>query len=415
MAYRKLFSIGTGILFIPLFLFILASSGKDKEDHIYATDIDQNILISNPEMKYGIVTDSFQMTSDRIRWHQNLSELLRGHNLCGHTVHQVAPRIYRVFDVTPFKAGRPCHFFYSRYDTTRQVSYFVYENTPKDFVRVNLKDDIQVRLMERETNLVRKVCEDTIMNSLWATMQDANVNPTLALELSEVYAWTINFFGLDRGDYFKVIYEEEYVDSTSIGINNIHTAYFEHKGERHYAIPFEQDSTLDFYDLEGNSLRRQFLKAPLRFSRISSGYSLSRMHPILHYRRPHRGIDYAAPAGTPIHAIGDGQVIDKGYTKGAGYYIKIRHNSLYVTGYNHLSRYASGMAEGVRVKQGQTIGYVGSTGYSTGPHLDFRFWKNGHPINPLKVEAPPVKPVKEENKEAFAKAKDRCLKQLNEI
>lgn len=415
MAYRKLFSIGTGILFIPLFLYILGSTGKDKQDHIYATDIDQNILISNPESKYGIVTDSFHMTSTRIRWHQNLSELLRGHDLGDRTVHEVAREIDRVFDVTRFKAGRPCHFFYNRYDTTRKVSYFVYANTPKEFVRVNLQGDIQVRLLERETSLVRKVCEDTIMNSLWATMQEADVNPTLALELSEVYAWTINFFGLDRGDHFKVIYEEEYVDSTSIGIKNIHTAYFEHKGQKHYAIPFEQDSTLDFYDLKGNSLRRQFLKAPLRFSRISSGYSLSRMHPILNYSRPHRGVDYAAPAGTPIHAIGDGQVIDKGYTRGAGYYIKIRHNSLYVTGYNHLSRYARGMAEDVQVRQGQTIGYVGSTGYATGPHLDFRFWKNGHPINPLKVEAPPVKPVKQENKEAFAEVKERWLKQLNEL
>jgi len=415
MAYRKLFSIGSGILFIPLFLFILASSGKDKEDHIYATDIDQNILITNPESKYGIVIDSFHMTSDRIRWHQNLSGLLSGHNLGGHTVHEVARKIDRVFDVTRFKAGRPCHFFYDRYDTTRRVSYFVYENTPKDFVRVNLKGDIQVRRMERQTQLVRKVCRDTIMNSLWATMQQADVNPTLALELSEVYAWTINFFGLDRGDHFKVIYEEEYVDSTSIGIHNIHTAYFEHKGQKHYAIPFKQDSTLDFYDLEGKSLRRQFLKAPLRFSRISSGYSLSRMHPILHYRRPHRGVDYAAPTGTPIHAIGDGQVIDKGYTKGAGYYIKVRHNSLYVTGYNHLSRYARGMSVGAKVTQGQTIGYVGSTGYATGPHLDFRFWKNGHPVNPLKVEAPPVKPVREENRKAFAEVKERCLKQLSQI
>jgi murein DD-endopeptidase MepM/ murein hydrolase activator NlpD len=209
-----------------------------------------------------------------------------------------------------------------------------------------------------------------------------------------------------------VIYDEEYVDSTSIGVKKIHTAYFQHKGEKFYAIPFVQDSSRDFYNLEGESLRRQFLKAPLRFSRISSGYSLSRMHPVLNYRRPHRGVDYAAPAGTPIHAIGDGQVIDKGYAKGAGYYIKIRHNSLYVTGYNHLSKYARGIREGVRVKQGQTIAYVGSTGYSTGPHLDFRFWKNGHPINPLKVEAPPVKPVKKENREDFAQAKDQCLEQL---
>lgn len=412
MNFKKLFSIGTGIIFLPLFIFILSTSSKEHEKTVYATDIDKNILVTNPESEFGIVVDSFKKQSDRIRWHQNLSEILDRQNLGRYSAHDVAREIDKVFDVTHFKAGRPFHFFYDKYDSTRQACYFVYENTPKEFLRVNLQDDIHVQLMERETRLVRKVCEDTIRNSLWATMQEQDVPTSLALELSEVYAWTINFFGLDRGDYFKVIYDEEYVDSTSIGVKKIHTAYFRHKGEKFYAIPFVQDSSRDFYNLQGESLRRQFLKAPLRFSRISSGYSLSRMHPILNYRRPHRGVDYAAPTGTPIHAIGDGQVIDKGYTKGAGYYIKIRHNSLYVTGYNHLSRYAGGMREGVRVSQGQTIGYVGSTGYATGPHLDFRFWKNGHPINPLKVEAPPVKPVKQENKEEFAEAKDRCLDQL---
>jgi murein DD-endopeptidase MepM/ murein hydrolase activator NlpD len=139
------------------------------------------------------------------------------------------------------------------------------------------------------------------------------------------------------------------------------------------------------------------------------------MHPILNYRRPHRGVDYAARSGTPVHAIGDGTVIGKGYTKGAGYYLKIRHNSVYTTGYNHLSGYGKGIRRGVKVKQGDIIGYVGSTGYATGPHLDFRFWKNGHPVNPLKVEAPPVEPIKEEHLKAFKERKEECLKNLSEI
>jgi murein DD-endopeptidase MepM/ murein hydrolase activator NlpD len=416
MAYRKLFSIGLSLIWIPFIFFVLGLSGKNKKEPVYATDINQNILITNPETRFGIVTDSFHIESGRIRWSQNLAGILNRYDLGEYSVHQIAREIDRVFDVTRFRAGRPYYFFLDKYDTTgRRVSYFVYENTPKEYVKVNLQGGVNARKLEREIRLERKVCAGTIENSLWATMQKNDVKPTLALELSEVYAWSINFFRLTEGDRFRVIYDEEYVDSTSVGIHKIHTACFVHKGGKYYAIPFVQDSTRDFYDLEGNSLRRQFLKAPLRFSRISSGYSLSRMHPILNYRRPHRGVDYAAPAGTPIHAIGDGVVIDKGYTRGAGYYIKIRHNSIYVTGYNHLSRYARGMREGQRVNQGQTIGYVGSTGYSTGPHLDFRFWKNGHPVNPLKVEAPPVEPIKAKNRKEFTQIKQQCLKELKNI
>jgi len=415
MAYRKLFSIGTGLIFIPFFLLIFGHPVQKGEESVYATDINHNILETNPEMDFGIVVDSFQVESKRIHRNQNLSDILRRHKLGNHSVHEVARVIDEVFDVTHFKAGRPVHFYFNKYDTTRsRVSYFVYENTPKEYLKVNLQGELRARMLERETMLERKQCEGVIENSLWATMKENDIHPALALELSEVYAWSINFFRLDKGDRFKVIYDEEYADSTSVGIDKIHSAYFVHKGEKYYAIPFTQDSTRDFYDLEGNSLRRQFLKAPLRFSRISSGYTLSRMHPILNYRRPHRGVDYSAPAGTPIHAIGDGMVIDKGYTRGAGYYIKIRHNSIYTTGYNHLSRYAKGMRKGVKVKQGQTIAYVGSTGYSTGPHLDFRFWKNGHPINPLKVEAPPVKPIEEEQKQAFQQQKEECLQKLDE-
>ena len=415
MAYKRLFSIGTGIIFVPFLLFILGVSSQKEEERIYATDINHNILETNPEMDFGIIVDSFQVESGKIHWNQNLSSILRRHELGVHSVHEVARAIEEVFDVTRFKAGRPFHFYFNKYDTTRsRVSYFVYENTPKEYLKVNLQGKLRAQMLKRQTRLERKQCEGTIENSLWATMKENDIHPALALELSEVYAWSVNFFRLDKGDRFKVIYDEEYVDSTSVGIDKIHTAYFLHKGEKYYAIPFTQDSTRDFYDLEGNSLRRQFLKAPLRFSHISSGYSLSRMHPILKYRRPHRGVDYAAPAGTPIHAIGDGVIIKKGYAKGAGYYIKVRHNSIYTTGYNHLSRYAKGMREGVKVKQGQTIAYVGSTGYSTGPHLDFRFWKNGHPINPMKVEVPPVEPIEEDLKHAFSQKKEECLQELGE-
>ncbi len=416
MAYKKMFSISFLFLIIP-FVFLLFNSNdtvKNSED-IFKKDIDKHILCQNPNTEFEIIIDSFQVNSKRIRWNQNLASILKNHNLGSHSVSEVTKVIDKAFDVTKIKAGNHYHFFYSKYDSSAVPRYFVYEHTPTIYLKVNFGEKVSARKLEKETRVEKKTCKGTIQTSLWETMVENNINPVLAIELSEIYAWSINFFGLEKGDAFEVIYEEEFVDSTSIGIKEIVTASFEHRGEKFYAIPFFQDSVRSFYDLEGKSLQREFLKAPLRFSRISSGYSLSRMHPVLNYRRPHRGIDYAAPAGTPIHAIGDGVVIAKGYTRGAGYYIKIRHNSLYTSGYNHLSGYKRGIRKGSEVKQGDVIGYVGSTGYSTGPHLDFRFWKNGHPINPLKVKAPPVKPVKKENIKAFEKVKNDYLEMLNNI
>jgi murein DD-endopeptidase MepM/ murein hydrolase activator NlpD len=202
---------------------------------------------------------------------------------------------------------------------------------------------------------------------------------------------------------YKVIYEESYVDSVSVGINQILGAWFNHNDTDFWGIPFVQDGTRSFFDDQGNSLRKAFLKAPLRFSRISSGFSHSRYHPVLKIRRPHHGVDYAAPRGTPVHTVGDGRITQVGYQRnGGGNFVKIKHNSVYSTTYMHLQGFGKGIKSGVYVKQGDVIGYVGSTGLSTGPHLDFRFYKNGSPVNPLKVEAPPVEPVHEENEMAYA-------------
>jgi len=224
----------------------------------------------------------------------------------------------------------------------------------------------------------------------------------LAIELSEIFAWTIDFFGIQQGDRYKVIYEESFVDSNSLGIDKITGAWIYHNENDFWAIPFVQDSVRSFFDEKGNSLRKAFLKAPLRFSRISSGFSHSRFHPVLKIRRPHHGVDYAAATGTPVHTVGDGVITKVGYQKnGGGNYVKIKHNSVYSTTYMHLSGFGKGVRQGVYVKQGDIIGYVGSSGLATGPHLDFRFYKNGSAVNPLKVEAPPVEPVHEPNMLAY--------------
>ncbi len=414
MAYKRVFSITFFSILLPLTFILLISRGNEKKStSIYNTEIDENILCQNPKQEFGIVTDSFNIEKNRIRWNQNIAKILDQYTLGEYTTHEVVKEIDKVFDVTKFKAGNRYNLYFLNNDSTNKLKYFVYEHSPTEYIKIALKEKLSVQKFEKPVTIKKRKCTGKIEASLWKTMIENNINPSLAIELSEVYAWNINFFRLDKGDEFKVIYNEKYVDSTAIGIQDIHTAYFVHKRDTFYAIPFEQDSTRSFFDLEGNSLQREFLKAPLRFNRISSGYSMSRMHPVLKYRRPHRGVDYAAPRGTPIYSIGDGKIIDKGYAKGAGYYIKIRHNSVYTTGYNHLSGYGKGIRKGTKVEQGDVIGYVGSTGYSTGPHLDFRFWKYGRPVNPLKVEAPPVEPIKKENMKAFEERKKEFLEELS--
>ncbi|RMG58193.1 MAG: M23 family metallopeptidase, partial [Bacteroidetes bacterium] len=240
-----------------------------------------------------------------------------------------------------------------------------------------------------------------IETSLYEAIMDVGGTPVLVNELADVYAWEIDFFGLQKGDRFKVFYTTLEVQGQDAGFGEIKAAAFTHMEAEQLAFQYDQGEGPEYFDETGESLRKTFLKAPLTFSRISSRFSYSRMHPVLKYRRPHLGVDYAAPAGTPVVAVGDGVVLKAAYSGGAGRMVKVRHNSNYTTAYLHLSRYGDGIQAGATVKQGQVIGYVGSSGLSTGPHLDFRFYKNGTPVDPLKVDPPSANPICIEHEEAF--------------
>lgn len=372
------------------------------------------LLTKKEEIRlYDIPVDSFEIVYDVVKRNQMLLSILSNYLLPEGSIPSLITQEHHAFDLRKIRAGNKYALFLEK-DSLRTLRYLVYEHTPVEYVRFSFGDSVKIELGHKEVKQERKFSQGKINTSLWNAMIDNGINPTLANELSEIYAWTIDFFGLQPADSFSVVYDEQYVDSISVGLGRIHAAYFNHSGTDFYAIPFVQDSVESYYDLEGQSLRKAFLKAPLRFSRISSRFSHSRMHPILKIRRPHHGVDYAAPAGTPVVAIGDGKVIkaSRGYNKGAGNMIKIKHNSVYTTAYIHLSGFATGIRSGVYVKQGDVIGYVGSTGLSTGPHLDFRFYKNGKAIDPLKVEAPPVEPVHEENMAAFDSVKMATIKIL---
>ncbi len=367
---------------------------------------DKNII-------YGLNADDYIIEFDAIQPDMFLSTLFDKYNVSS-KLFGILKKTKGIFDVRKIKRGQKYSVFFSK-DTSKTVNYIIYEKNKTDYIVFDLNDTLNVYAGKKKVAVKVKETGGIISSNLWFAMEDAGVAPLLANDLSEIYAWSIDFFGLQRGDRFKIIYEEKSVNDTMIGYGKILAAYFEHYGDSIYAIPFNQDSIQNFYDSKGNSLKKAFLKAPLKFSRISSGFSYARKHPILKIVRPHLGVDYAAPSGTPVFALGDGTVIHAAYRGGAGNYIKIKHNSVYTTGYMHLKGYASGIHSGVRVKQGQLIGYVGSTGLSTGPHLDFRVWQNGKNINPLHVDAPPVEPIKDEFKEYFMKAKEVYMDWLDQI
>ena len=303
-------------------------------------------------------------------------------------------------------------------DTLSDIKYLVFEKNRTDFVVVDLcNEKPNVYESSKPITLKREYVEGTITSSLWNTLVNAGAPVLLALKLSDIYAWQIDFFDVKEGDSFKMMYDVAYIDDTTyVDIASIEAAVFTHQGKNYSAIPFEQDSVREYFDEEGNSLRKAFLKSPLDFYRISSKFSNARYHPILKRYRAHHGVDYAAPTGTPVKSIGDGVVVERAFQRnGAGNYLKVKHNSVYTTTYMHLSKFGSGIAKGTRVKQGQIIGYVGSTGLSTGPHLDFRVHKNNQPINPLTMEAPPSLPVKPELRDSFILVQNQVLNELDSI
>lgn len=328
-------------------------------------------------------------------------------------------RIARVcrdtFDLRKIRIGGRYTVLLSGDSTARHLDHFVYEKSITDYVTISLVgDSIAVRQGRKDVRVERLKSTATISSSLWNSIADAGMPISLAVDLEEIYGWSVDFFGLQTGDNFTVIYEKQYVDTVCIGSGRVWGAVFNHNGKQLYAIPFRQGEKITYWDENGNSLRKLLLKAPLKYSRISSRFSHARLHPVHRVYRPHHGVDYAAPKGTPVYAIADGTVIFKGWGGGGGNTLKIKHPRNLTSGYLHLSGFAKGIATGVRVSQGQLIGYVGSTGTSTGPHLDFRLWKGGTPIDPLKAPSEPTEPIKAENREYFEWVRGMILAELGD-
>lgn len=358
-----------------------------------------------PAVRYewGLPVDSFRIDTCVVRNGETMGGIMKHLGATGQQITGITLMPRTEFDVRSIRPGKTYYAFFQA-DTAgiEQLQYFVYLPSIREAVVLYLTDSIHAEYFEKPIIHRNRAAEVVIESSLWNAMVGNDLPAELALELSDIYAWTIDFFGLQKGDSIRVYYDEQYVDSTRIGIGRIYAADFYHGRVWQEAFWFEDGKISNYYDAEGNSLRKAFLKAPLNYKRISSKFTYARKHPIYKVVRPHTGVDYAAPAGTPVVSIGDGVVTMKQYKGGGGNTVRIKHNSTYTTAYLHLSKYAKGLAVGQRVKQGQVIGYVGSTGASTGPHLDFRVWKNGSPIDPLKMQSPPAEPIPTEYKDTFA-------------
>lgn len=372
------------------------------------------LLPAAPVLLFGIPADSFEIVQDKVKRNQNLSEILLPFNISFATISTLANNSRKVFDVRRMATNKNITLFFER-DSARTARYLVYEPNLTEYVVFDLRDSLSVSLHEKEVTVEEKSITGTISSSLAQSVADAGGSAALTSMLADVYAWQIDFFRLQKGDWFKVIYEEKRVDGEAVGIGKILAVQFEHEGRQFQAFYFDQGSGTDYFDEEGNSLRKAFLKAPLNFTRISSRYTPRRFHPVQKRWKAHLGTDYAAPTGTPIHTVGDGTIVEAGYTRGNGNYVKVKHNGTYTTQYLHMSKIGRGMKKGTHVKQGQTIGYVGSTGLATGPHLCFRFWKNGRQVDALKVDIPPSEPIEAEKLDTFNQVKEQYSQRLATI
>ncbi len=365
-----------------------------------------------PTDVYGLPDHQYSVTERTVRRGETLSTILSAQGVGHRTIHAITQASSDVFNVRRINAGRSIRFYVD--EDENRLDYFVYMPGNTSFVVFDLTgDEPHVYRDQREQSVAIQRIEGTIEGSLYLSLMEQGGSPALVSALAQVFAWQVDFYRIQRGDSYTVVYEEFFIDDEPAGIGKIKAAYFNHRGREYHGIYFEQgDNRGTYFDLEGNSLQKAFLRAPLDYSRISSRFTNRRYHPVLRRNMPHHGTDYAAPVGTPIRAVGDGQIVHSGYDRNNGNYIRIRHNSVYETGYLHMSRTANGMRRGAQVRQGDVIGYVGATGLATGPHLCFRFWQNGRPVDPYRVEMPPSEPVEEAYLALFESEKTRKLHML---
>lgn len=404
------------VLMLLIAGFLINRSGKNTTT-IYPDE--EKITIQNlneiPALPaidvYGFEADQHRMVEDRIQSNESLYIILRRHDVSPETIHQIQQKAKGVVNLNRMIPGQR----YRIYHGENGASTFVWRRSPTEYTVLDWEDEIQIRNGSIPVETKISSVSGIIRSSLANAISNEGVSQRLVVELANIYAWTIDFYGLRSGDQFRAVYEDRFVEDEYVGIGRIKAAEFEHRGNIRRAYYFDNGIQSGYFDEDGNSMRREMMRVPFEYNpRISSSFSRNRLHPILNRRRPHYGTDYAAPTGTPILAAGDGVVTEAQYRGGNGNIVQIRHNSVYRTAYLHMSRFASGIRAGVEVEQGQVIGYVGQTGLATGPHLCYRLYKHDSPVNSVTYDFPPSEGVSEENKEEYFAEVERLSQMLDE-
>ncbi len=374
-----------------------------------------SLPLTIPTYRYGFAIDTFQLKERTVQSGAFLGDILQDLGMDYPSIEQLVANAKDVFDVRHFRVGKPYTVLAD--PAQERAEYLVYEPNAYEYVVFELQGEYQVERREREVDIKPGEMAGLLESSLWNAIVGQGESYELASKMEDALQWSIDFHHLQKGDEFKLVYNRKFIEGEEVGIGDVQAAYYKTGGNEYHAIYYasEDGKHEGYYDLEGRPMKRGFLKAPVKYSRISSYYNLNRYHPILKRRRPHYGTDYAAPYGTPIYAVGDGVVTRASYTKGNGNYVKIKHDDTHQTQYLHMQKFAKGISPGVHVKQGEVIGYVGSTGLATGPHVCFRFWKNGRQVNHLKIKFPPAEPLPEEELPKFFELRDQYVAQMDEI
>jgi len=398
--------------YIFLALILVACKKSDEQQ-----PKEDEIIIENPKTeRFGFYMEDYQVIHDTIKQGDTFGKLLSQQGFSATEIHNIVEKIKDSLNLRNIRVGRPYTILKSL-EEPHTIQAMVYQSDMINYSVVDFRNDIVAYNRQKPVTIKRKIIVDSISGSLSNTLDANGVSSALTHNLSSVYAWSVDFFRIQKGDAFGVIFNERYVNDTLyVGIENIEGSFFIHKGKKIYAFPFKRDSlggSEEYFDDEANALKSMFLKAPLKFSRITSRFSPRRFHPVQKTWKAHKGTDYAAPHGTPIMTTANGVVEQTGYTSGNGNFVKVKHNNTYSTQYLHMSRIA--VKKGQRVTQGETIGYVGSTGLATGPHVCYRFWKNGVQVDPLKMNFQSSEPLEEKYKERFFSQINPIKKELDSV
>ena len=383
--------------FVLIYVFIVLLSSCNSEINEIKKEED---LI---KYKYGYDETKYLFEEKKVGKGDTFGDILEGQGIDYPEIYQALQKTKNDVDFRKLQLGKPYTLIYTK-DSIRKLKAFVYHPTIEGYSFIQLKDSVFGNTFKKTRTYKDLSASGIIDNSLYLTLEEQDKDPLLTYYLSDIYAWTIDFFRLDKGDKFKVIYTEAYVDdSIPVGITKIKAAYFVHKGVERYAFEYETDSIkgiVEYLDQDGKNLRRAFLQSPIKFGRISSRYNLRRRIALYGNRvRPHKGTDFAAPVGTPIMSTANGTVIESSYTRANGRYVKVRHNNTYDTQYLHMRK--SNVKVGQFIEQGDVIGWVGMTGNTSGPHVCYRFWKNGIQVDPFKQKLPEAKPINESLKKKY--------------